>query len=75
MKLMKLDRIAIDPDICLGMPRVRGTRVTVDFVLKLVSSGYTATDLLHAYPELETDDIEQCVAYGQWRDSGSIMAV
>ena len=58
------ERIAIDPEICLGKPRVRGTRMTVEFVLKLMRSGCSVDDMIRDYPELTVDDIHQCVAYG-----------
>lgn len=58
------DRIAIDPAICLGKPRVRGTRITVEFVLKLLRSGCTADEVVRDYPELSPADIRRCVSYG-----------
>lgn len=36
---MKLDRITVDPQVCMGQPTIRGTRITVAFVLKLLASG------------------------------------
>ena len=61
------DRIAIDPEICLGEPRVRGTRITVEFVLKLMRSGCSVDEVACDYPELTVADIRQCVAYGAGR--------
>ena len=60
---MTFERIAIDPEICLGKPRVRGTRITVEFVLKLLRSGCTVDEVIRDYPELSTADIRECVAY------------
>ena len=39
---MVLDRIHIDPQVCGGKATIRGLRLTVDFVLKLLGDGYTA---------------------------------
>ena len=39
------DRITVDPEVCSGKARVRGTRITVEFVLKLMSNGYSASDI------------------------------
>jgi uncharacterized protein (DUF433 family) len=47
-----LDRIKIDPGVCEGKPTIRGMRITVDFVLKLLGDGYTADDIVLEYPEL-----------------------
>lgn len=60
---MTFDRIAIDPAICLGKPRVRGTRITVEFVLKLLRSGCAVDEIVDDYPELTEADISQCVAF------------
>ena len=61
---MKLDRITVTPEICRGRARVRGTRITVDFVLKLISNGYTPAQVVDAYPELSLSDVRQCAALG-----------
>jgi uncharacterized protein (DUF433 family) len=61
-----LDRIRIDPAVCEGKPTIRGLRITVDFVLKLLGDGYTADDIVREYPELEKDDIYQAAKYGAW---------
>ena len=60
---MTFDRIAIDPAICLGKPRVCGTRITVEFVLKLLRNGCAVDEIVHDYPELTAADISECVAY------------
>ncbi len=61
-----LDRITVNPDICNGQPTIRGMRITVAFVLKLLASGMTHEDILNAYPELEKEDILQCIEYAAW---------
>ena len=61
-----LDRIKVDPNVCQGMPTIRGMRLTVEFVLKLLGSGYTADDIVREYPELELDDVYQAARYGAW---------
>jgi uncharacterized protein (DUF433 family) len=55
------DRITVSPDICMGQPTVRGMRITVAFVLKLLASGMSQEEIVKAYPELEEDDIKQCI--------------
>lgn len=61
-----LDRIKIDPNVCEGKPTIRGMRITVDFVLKLLGDGYTAEDIVSEYPELEKEDVYQSARYGAW---------
>jgi uncharacterized protein (DUF433 family) len=61
-----LDRIKVDPGVCEGKPTIRGLRITVDFVLKLLGDGYTADDIVREYPELEKEDVYQAAKYGAW---------
>lgn len=68
-KMKPLDRITINPEICLGQPTIRGTRITVSTILKLLASGKTVQEVLEAYPELEAEDIYQALAYAAWHVS------
>ena len=61
-----LDRITINPEVCRGKPTVRGMRITVDFVLKLLGDGLSTAEIVELYPELEEADILQSVRYGAW---------
>ena len=61
-----LDRIKVDPNVCNGRPTIRGMRITVDFVLKLLGDGYSADDVVRLYPELEKEDVFQAAKYGAW---------
>lgn len=63
---MELDRITVSPEVCMGRARVRGTRITVAFVLKLMGNGYTPAQVVDAYPELSLADVRQCATYGAW---------
>ena len=69
------DRITMDPAVCMGKARVRGTRITVEFVLKLMSNGYDALDIAHDYPELTPDDVFQCASYGAWLASDRLISI
>ena len=59
----RLDRITIDPNVCLGQPTLRGMRITVSVVLKMLAAGKSVQDVLAAYPELETEDVQQAMCY------------
>ena len=57
------DRIEINPDVMLGKPVIRGTRITVELLLRELSDGATEADLLGAYPHLTPADIKAAIAY------------
>ena len=56
-------RIEINPRIMLGKPVIRGTRVTVELILRKLSEAATEKDLLDAYPHLTGADIRAALAY------------
>ena len=62
----KLDRITINPNVCLGQPTIRGMRITISVILKMLASGKSMQEVLKAYPELEPDDIRQAMQYAAW---------
>ena len=64
--MKQLDRITINPDVCLGQPTIRGIRITVSLILKLVSNGMSTDEILAAYPELEKEDVVQALKYAAW---------
>jgi uncharacterized protein (DUF433 family) len=51
------DRIEKDPQVMLGKPVIRGTRITVELILHKLSEGMTEAELLDAYPRLMPQDI------------------
>ena len=60
---MLLDRIEINPDVMLGKPVIRGTRIPVELILRKLSEGVSEADLLDAYPRLTVADIHAALAY------------
>ena len=60
---MNLERIEVNPQIMLGKPVIRGTRIPVEIVLRKLSEGMTEADLLDAYPRLTRLDIQAALAY------------
>ncbi len=69
----KLDRIQINPKICLGQPVVRGTRITVSVILKLLANGRSIEDVIELYPELEAVDIQEAMKYAAWVVSDQLL--
>jgi uncharacterized protein (DUF433 family) len=51
------DKIAINPDVMLGKPVIKGTRIPVELIIRKLGEGATIEDLLDAYPNLKKDDI------------------
>jgi uncharacterized protein (DUF433 family) len=60
---MIADRIEIDPKVMIGKPVIRGTRITVELILRKLSEGATQSDLLDAYPRLTRADIQAAIRY------------
>ena len=61
---MTTTRIDIDPAVMMGKPVIRGTRITVELVLRKLAEGASERDLMEDYPHLATEDIRAAVAYG-----------
>jgi uncharacterized protein (DUF433 family) len=55
--------ICIDPMVMLGKPTIRGTRITVELVLRKLAEGATIEDLVAAYPPLSPDSIHAAITY------------
>lgn len=60
-------RITIDPNVMGGKACIRGMRVTVGTVVGLLANGRSPDEISEAYPYLEREDIDQCLAYAAWR--------
>ena len=56
-------RVEINPDRMLGKPVIRGTRITVELILRKLGEGATTEDLLAAYPHLAAEDIKAAMTY------------
>ena len=63
MDTFVLDRIEINPDVMLGKPVIRGTRIPVELILRKLGEGATEDDLLDAYPRLTKEDIRAALSY------------
>jgi uncharacterized protein (DUF433 family) len=58
-----LDRIILDPEVTVGKPIIKGTRLTVDFILNLLAHGTTEDEILKEYKGLEVEDIQACFLF------------
>jgi uncharacterized protein (DUF433 family) len=58
-----LDRISLDPKVMVGKPVIRGTRLTVEYILNLLGHGETIQDILDEYEGLTADDVHACLLF------------
>lgn len=57
------DRIRVDPSILVGKPVIKGTRISVEFVIDLLARGWTTDEILREYDHLTAEDVRACLAY------------
>lgn len=55
--------IEINPDVMMGKPCIRGTRIPVYIVLQKIADGETQEQVLGDFPQLKTQDISACLQY------------
>ena len=58
-----LNPIEINPDVMLGKPVIRGTRISVELLLRKLAEGATMADQLDAYPRLRVEDLRAIFSY------------
>ena len=58
-----LQRISLNPKVLVGKPVIRGTRLSVEYVLNLLAHGATVTDILDEYQGLSEEDIRACLLF------------
>lgn len=59
------ERISIDPKVCHGQACIRGTRIPVHQIVRMLANGDTVEELLEDYPSLEREDIFACLDYAE----------
>jgi uncharacterized protein (DUF433 family) len=57
------ERIVVDPETLVGKPIVKGTRISVEFVVDLLGRGWTVEQVLAQYDHLTAADVQACLAY------------
>jgi uncharacterized protein (DUF433 family) len=58
-----LERITINPKVMTGKPTIKGTRLTVQFILGLLAHGATIPEILQEYEGLTTEDVQACLLF------------
>lgn len=61
--MLNFPRITVDPEQMGGVPCIRGLRIPVSTVLRMLAGGMAETQILHEYPDLENADIRECLRY------------
>jgi uncharacterized protein (DUF433 family) len=56
-------RISIDPAIMVGKPCIKGTRITVELILRWLAGGRTFAELIEAYPHISEEDIAAALEF------------
>ena len=57
------DRIVIDPNVLVGKPVIRGTRIAVELVVDLLARGWSKEQVMQQYDHVTPEDIQACLAY------------
>ncbi len=58
-----LSRVSVDPKVMVGKPVIRGTRIPVELILRMLAQGIPEDDILKEYPRLKLEDIRAALAY------------
>mgnify|MGYP001575846195 CR=1 FL=1 len=58
-----MERIIINPEVLAGKPVIKGTRISVELILEMLSSGMSIDEILNEYPHLQREDILAALAY------------
>lgn len=59
-------RITVDPKIMAGKPVIRGTRIPVELIVRMLAQGIPEDDILREYPRLKPEDIRAALTYAAW---------
>ena len=57
------DRISMDPKVLVGKPVIKGTRISIEFLIDLLANGGTHQQILTNYPHLTAEDIQAALHY------------
>ena len=63
MNTALLERIVVDPRVMVGKPVIRGTRISVDLIVRMLAQGIPEDEILREYPRLCSDDIRAALSY------------
>ena len=58
-----LERIVLNPQVLAGKPVIKGTRLSVEYILNLLAHGATTTEIIEEYQDLNPKDIQACILF------------
>lgn len=58
-----LERISVNPQVMVGKPVIRGTRIPVELIVRMLAQGIPESEILQEYPRLQPDDIRATLVY------------
>jgi uncharacterized protein (DUF433 family) len=59
------NRVVAHPDVLVGKPVIKGTRISVELVMDLLAAGYSIPQIIEQYDHLTREDIQACLAYAK----------
>jgi uncharacterized protein (DUF433 family) len=74
METTLLNRITNNPSVLTGKPVIRGMRISVEQILKMLARGISHSEIIHEYPLLEEEDIRACLLFAASKISNEEMA-
>lgn len=64
--MKEFKRITFNKEIMGGQACIRGMRIPVSLIIKLVANGMTTEEIIKEYPDLEPEDVREALQYGSW---------
>jgi len=61
-----LRRIEIDPKVMVGKPVIKGTRIPVEMIVRMMAQGISEKDIIQEYPRLQQNDLRAALVYAAW---------
>jgi uncharacterized protein (DUF433 family) len=61
------ERIVVDPEILVGKPVIKGTRLAVELIVDLMAQGWSEQEILENYPGITHEDLQACLGYASAR--------
>lgn len=72
--MFKFERITFNKDIMSGKACIRGMRIPVSLIVNLIAHGKSFTEIIEEYPDIDEEDIKQCLEYASWLTQDQIYA-
>jgi len=71
--MMNFSLLEANPEILGGKPCIKGTRISVEFILELIASGSNVDDIIRLYPVLTKESVQQAILYAAQLNKNEIL--